>query len=234
MEDIKKDINDAIMGRPFWFEVGNKRYALYPATLGKTLLASSIVEGLGFEIGDDMISPFLEALRVVKEKRDDVSRLVAIHSLRKGYEVMDPYIVQKRMDEFSKMSDEDLATLLMICLSKDNQIGMFEKSLGMDLDHDRKRRVMSAKKSDGTFVFGGCSIYGSIIDAACERYGWTLEYVVWGISHINLMMMLSDQVSSVFLSKDEKKDAHISNDTDVIMADDKRNNKKILAMFKGQ
>ncbi len=108
------------------------------------------------------------------------------------------------------------------------------KMVGMDLDHDRKRKVMSAKKSDGTFVFGGCSIYGSIIDAACERYGWTLEYVVWGISHINLMMMLSDQVSSVFLSKEEKKDAHISNDRDVIMADDKRNNKKILEMFKGQ
>lgn len=233
MEDITRDINDAIMGRPYWFEVGKKRFALYPSTLGKTLLASSIIEGLGFDISNDEgLSPIIEVLRVVQEKRDDVTRLIAIHSIRKGYEVMNPLIVQRRMDEFRKLSDEDLATLLMICLSKDNQIDAFEKKLGMDRDRDRKRRVLSAKKTDSTYTFGGCSIYGSIIDAACERYGWTLEYVVWGISHINLMMMLSDQITSVFLSKDEQKNAHISNDTDVIKVDDPRNNKKILEVFK--
>lgn len=236
MEDIEKDINDAIMGRPYWFEVGEKRYALYPATLGKTLLMRGIVEALDLHIDKDFnLSPFTEVLRVVSEKRDVASRLVAIHSLKEGHEVMDPYIVQKRMDEFRMLEDEDLATLLMICLSKDNQISAFEKHLGMDRDRDRKRRVMSAKKTDNTFSFGGCSIYGSIIDVACQRYGWTVEYVVWGVSHTNLMMMLADQLTSVFLSDEERKNAHISNDTDVVLMSDASNNAKAvqaLKMFK--
>lgn len=236
MEDIEKDINDAIIGRPYWFEVGGKRYALYPATLGKTLLMRGIVERLELHIDKDFsLSPYTEVLRAVEEKRDDVTRIVAIHSLRKGHEVMDPYIVQNRMDEFAKLEDEDLATLLMICLSKDNQIDAFEKKLGMDRDRDRKRRVMAAKKSDNTFSFGGCSLYGSVIDVACQRYGWTVEYAVWGVSHTNLMMMLADQLTSVFLSDEERKNAHLSNDTDIIKMDDASNNEKAvmaLKMFK--
>lgn len=30
---------------------------------------------------------------------------------------------------------------------------------------------------------------------ACERYGWTVEYVMWGVSYLNVLMMLSDAIS---------------------------------------
>lgn len=42
---------------------------------------------------------------------------------------------------------------------------------------------------------GGRSLWGSFLDAACERYKWTFDYVMWEISYVNLMMMLSDAVS---------------------------------------
>ena len=46
--------------------------------------------------------------------------------------------------------------------------------------------------SIGSF-FGGKTIWGTLIDAACERYGWTFDYVVWGISYNNLTLMLKDK-----------------------------------------
>ena len=42
---------------------------------------------------------------------------------------------------------------------------------------------------------GGRSPWGSFLDAACERYKWTFDYVMWEISYVNLMMMLNDAVS---------------------------------------
>lgn len=51
---------------------------------------------------------------------------------------------------------------------------------------------------------GGRSPWGSFLDAACERYKWTFDYVMWGISYVNLMMMLTDAVS-VDYDTDNKK-----------------------------
>ena len=42
---------------------------------------------------------------------------------------------------------------------------------------------------------GGRSPWGSFLDAACERYKWTYDYVMWEISYVNLTMMLSDAIS---------------------------------------
>ena len=36
-----------------------------------------------------------------------------------------------------------------------------------------------------SIAFGGKSIWGTLIDAACERYGWSYQYVLWGISYSN-------------------------------------------------
>lgn len=48
-----------------------------------------------------------------------------------------------------------------------------------------KRARELSKKVQNQYVFGGKSIWGALIDAACERYGWTFDYVVWGISYNN-------------------------------------------------
>ncbi len=70
-------------------------------------------------------------------------------------------------------------------------------------------KVNQAKDSKGTFVFGGRTVWGSLIDAACERYGWPYDYVVWGVSYNNLTLMLKDKITSIYLSDEERKKAHI-------------------------
>lgn len=51
---------------------------------------------------------------------------------------------------------------------------------------------------------GGRSPWGSFLDAACERYKWTFDYVMWEISYVNLMMMLNDAVSIDYDTDDKK------------------------------
>lgn len=67
------------------------------------------------------------------------------------------------------------------------------------------KRVVAVKEDTNTYQFGGVSIYGSIIDSACERYGWSFDYVVWEISYTNLQLMLKDSVKSVYLTDEEAK-----------------------------
>lgn len=229
--DIQKDINDSIRERPEWIEIGNQRLAIYPATLGHILATQDAIRGLGMMINGG-ISPFTEALRVVREKRKDALYIIAVNTLRTGDEVNDPFCVSDRVELLGNMDDEDIASALVACLSKDNKVNDYEKHFGIDVDHDRRRRVMAVKKSDNTFSFGGKSIYGTIIDAACQRYsGWTFQYVVWGISYTNLLMMMSDQISSIFLTDEERKNVHVSNDNDIINMDDPSNNRMILEKF---
>ena len=79
----------------------------------------------------------------------------------------------------------------------------------MEEEAKRMAKVNAAKKSENSFIFGGKTIWGTLIDAACERYGWTFDYVVWGISYNNLTLMLKDKITSIYLSDEERKKAHI-------------------------
>ena len=139
----------------------------------------------------------------------------------------------KLIDEMA--TEEDLATLLIVILTKDN-IESFKNYLGITKENERMRKVADAKKkaqkSQNDFGFGGKSIYGTLIDTACERYGWSYDYVLWGISLINLQLLLADRVQNIYLTDEEKKKvpAGLLNGGDTINADDKSNMEKILAM----
>lgn len=70
-------------------------------------------------------------------------------------------------------------------------------------------KINKAKDTKNQYVFGGKTIWGALIDAACERYGWTFDYVVWGISYNNLTLMMKDKITSIYLSDEERKKTHI-------------------------
>lgn len=48
---------------------------------------------------------------------------------------------------------------------------------------------------------------------ACAKYGWTLHYVLWEVSYVNLNMMLTDAITIDYDSKSN----------DIINADDPAN-----------
>lgn len=183
--------------------------ALYPPTLGKIFLTAPILESIGVNKENVSINPLLELLRLAKDKREICCRLVAYHITDEKSDLLDTkYIngLSKTIDEC--FNDEDLATIV-IAILKDTSVDEITKGTGIDKEAEDMKRVNAAKTSKNTFVFGGKTIWGSLIDAACERYKWTLDYVLWGISYDNLTLLLKDKVTSIYLTDEERKRVHI-------------------------
>lgn len=229
--NIDMNIADAIMGKPIGFNIGSRHFCLYPPSLGKNLLVSRLVNQL--EINSYVIkeNPFLESLRVCKHKRDLVCRIIAYYTLKSKSDLLNETVISRRSEYFKKVLDEnELAQLLITVTSWDN-IESYLKHYGLDKERRLRVRISNYKKDSGTNItFGGLSTYGTVIDYACHRYGWTMDYVVWGISYVNLQMLMADAITTVYLSKDEIRKLHISTDRNYINGDDPGNMEKIKAM----
>lgn len=232
-KDINNDLADAIIERPHTFTVAGRHFKIYPVTLGKKYLLSRLVDGLDINNETLNANPCLEILRVCKQKRDCVIRIIVYHTINTKRELFDEDVIDKRMSFFDEnLSDEDLTQLMLIVTFGDN-VDRFIKHLGIDKENEFKSKVSKFKnETSNTISFGGKSIYGSLLDFACQRYGWTYEYVIWGISYVNLRMLMSDQVSTQYLTKEEQRKLHIPKDRTVINADDKEELKKYIKYFK--
>ena len=122
-----------------------------------------------------------------------------------------------------KESTEDIATLMVMILTKSNDLSRFMKEYGIEKENERMRNVLRIKDSKNTWSFGGLTIYGSLIGVACEKFHWSMDYVVWGISYNNLRLLLADSVQTITLSDKEARRVHIPNDnnSERINGDDK-------------
>lgn len=177
-------------------------------TLGKMYLTSQLIESMDVNRENLARDPFVEALRIINTKREESCRLIAYHTIKTKEELLNGRIVDVQQKLISKFSNQDIATLL-ICILKNNSYQTIVEGTGIDKEADRMSKVNAAKSTSGQFIFGGKTIWGSLIDAACERYGWSFDYVVWGISYNNLTLMLKDKITSIYLSDDERKRAHL-------------------------
>lgn len=232
MSDIKIGTKIAMVltDMPLGVQIGTKHYFLYPQTLGKVYLTSQIVERL--EVNQDYlkVNAFMEAIRIANEHFDDCCRLLAYHTLQKKSEVLNTQILERRKKEiFYNCDNTDLATVLIVLLS-DNKLSEITKELELDKESERMAKISHAKDSKNQFVFGGRTVWGSLIDAACERYGWTYDYVVWGISYNNLTLMLKDKITSIYLSDEELKKARIPSATEKIYSGDSKED--IMALIR--
>ena len=214
------DIADAIIERPQGFSVGNRHFYLYPITLGKMYLLQRLMDSLEVNTNVIAINPYLEAIRLVCTKRQECCQLITYHTLRTKKEVFDHDLVEDRVKFFDEnVDEEDMATILITLLTSE-KTNVFIKYLGIDKENERFTRASKVRKNTGSVSFGGKSIYGTLLDVACERYGWTLDYVVWGISYNNLQLMLADRIKDLYLTKEEMRKARITqDDNDVIKAD---------------
>lgn len=208
MEDrelLEMNIADTIIERPIGFSVGKRNYFIYPPTLGKTYLLARLFKSL--EADDKVIAtnPYLEALRLCNEKKEVVCRILSYYIFNRKEDVCDNI----KIDYFSKLFEknldsEELATILVLILSGDNT-EEFIRYFGIDKEREEKNRIYKVKDSKGSISFGGKSTYGTLIDFACQRYGWTMEYVTWGVSYANLKMLMADAITTIYLNEDERK-----------------------------
>lgn len=226
---IAQDIADTILDRPKGFSVGHRHFYLWPVTLGKMFLTQRIVEQLGIKAHNLKLNPYAEALRLVENKRDDCCLLLAYHTLKTKKEVNNTTTVKARTNILAKeLGNDDIATLLILCLTWD-KTATFMHHTKIDKELERMKEVSKCKNNKNTYQFGGVSIYGSIIDQACERYGWTFDYVVWEISFINLQLMLKDSIKSVYLTDEEAKKCHVPIDGRSVDGNDAELMKQVIS-----
>ena len=127
------------------------------------------------------------------------------------------------------VSVEDMATILTIILSND-KIEEFIQYFGIDAERELKAQISRIKGEGSSITFGGKSIYGLLIDFACQRYGWTMDYVLWGISYVNLNMLFADAITTVYLSDEERKKLG-RGEGKVVKADDPNNRDLVRKMI---
>lgn len=235
MEDkefIQYDIADMVMERPYPFTIENRKFAIYPVTLGKSYLIQRLVESLEINMDTLTLNPFLEALRLCTEKTDTVAKLIAYHTINDKEKLFDDDHVRSVASFIHENADiKDMAKVLLFVMTND-KVDACLKHLGIEDEKKEQRRVLSIKNRGSNCInYGGKTIYGSLIDIVCERYGWSLDYVVWKISYANLRMLVADMITTISLTDEEKKKARVRANGSFIDGDDPANIDKIRAMF---
>ena len=228
-KEIEINIADTIIEMPTAFNIGRHNFCIYPPTLGKTYLLSRLFKNL--EADNRMISsnPYAEALRLCSEKKEIVCRILSYYTFKKKDDVFNNTRIEKRVKVFSELTTEELATLFTLVLSGDNTES-YINYFGIDKERKERSRIAEIKKDSSSITFGGNSAYGTLIDFACQRYGWTVDYIMWGISYANLKMLIADSVTTIYLSEEERKQLGMSVG-EVINGDDPKNKGLIRQMI---
>jgi len=229
-KEMELSISDAIIERPIHFSIGKSKLCLYPPTLGKMQILKNLYFSMDVNMELLAINPLAETLRVCKEKSDIVCQIIAYFTFNDKKSVLDIEKILHRANFFEdNLSVEDMATILTIILSND-KIEEFIQYFGIDADREMKTQISRIKGEGSSITFGGKSIYGLLIDFACQRYGWTMDYVLWGISHVNLNMLFADSITTVYLSDEERKKLG-RGEGRVVNADDPKNRDLVRRMI---
>lgn len=231
-EYIELDIADAIMERPYSFTIDERHFFLYQPTLGHLYVIQPILAGMGINNTLLQTNPYAEALRLCMADSERVCRVLAYLTINKPSRIFKDSYVQERIDYLgSHLEIEEMAQLLILALTFD-KTQEFMEHLGIDREQRDKEKVMKAKEDKGnTYTFGGKSTYGTLLAVACSQLGLTPKQVVWDISYVNLKMMLADNITSIYLTDEEKRRCRLPNDRTFISGDSKENMDKIIAMF---
>lgn len=228
---IDYDLADIITDCPHEFTVGRKHYRLYPVTLAKLYRLRPYIDVLGLDDHILTVNPYLEALRVVQENRKVCCSILAIHTSPNTYkDLFDRQKMAERRNAFGKMSDTDLASLLIVALTSDKTQQVMER-YGVDKEQERLQRVLKAKEGGrNNITFGGNTIFGSFI-APLKEIGYTDNEILYERGYGYLRMILADKINSVYLSDEELNGVSKADGGRLIDANDPSEAKNLRAMF---
>lgn len=214
-EIIQDNLWDTLLESPIEYKAGEKIFYLYPPSLGSSLLINRHKEQ-------------------VEHLEDMVYVSLAICSFENRADARKRNLLKERIEEIKQASAEELMPIYSMFVSWGQDQERFMKHFHLDVEQRYMKRAYEAKDNDtSSLTFNGKSIYGAMIDVACERYGWSMEYVVWGISLINLNMLMTDKVVSVYLSKEESRKAAIPRNRNIVKMDKNMSKEELLAILRG-
>lgn len=199
------------------------------------MLQRGIMQEIDEGVADGIENELLKTLAIVEGNRAKVCELLALYSFRDSGDCLDPYRTEERAGEFSALETSDLATLFTAVLAMP-KAGKLIEELGIDKENERKKRLAEAKDTKGSVTCGGVSIYGGVLDHVMQRYGWSLQYALWGITAANLQLLTSDETASLYLTEEERKKVPRSmlGECNAINADDPKNAALVAELLTGK
>jgi len=139
------------------------RIIVKPPTLGKMQVLSKYY--LALDIDDEKLgrSPHTESMRVCESKTDVVCRLMAVSTMDERDDLLDDEKVQELADFFKRhCKPSDFSTVILAIFT---QVQLLPNE---------------------------SVVWGNYIAPVIEKFHWTFDYVMWGISFTNLQMLLAD------------------------------------------
>lgn len=196
------DLADIILGKPHDFRVGDRRFCIWPVTLGKMFMLRPYMEAAGVDCLSGG-SPYTSALRLAREKKEPCAAILAIHTIKnRRRDVLRQSEIQRRTDFFaSELSDEDLASLLMTVLTGDRTM-QTARHLGLDRERERLEDALRVKRDGNTLSFGARSIFGAFI-APLKEMGFSLDEIIYECGYSFLRLMLMDKQATIYMSDEE-------------------------------
>lgn len=227
---LEANLSDALVERPVRFRLGKREFGLYPPTLGKMQLLKDLYLAIDMDEEKLLRNAPAETLRVCARHPVEVCRIIAYSTLSRREDVMNSEQTYRLASWFRRrLSLPDMATVLSLLLTG-GDTESFVRYFGLDAERELRRRISDLKGEGSSLTFGGKSLYGILIDFACQRYGWTMDYVLWGISYVNLSMLFADAITTVYLTDEERKQLGASAGR-TINADDPRNRELVREMI---
>lgn len=226
---------DILLERRHEFKVHDALYTLYPPSLGITTMIKASLDGIGIDWESLATAPAFSLLPLIENRPLDCCRIIALATCRGRDEAMSSKVVDAKAKQIAKWLQPDEIMSLLIITITNNRVAEFLKESGIDKEGEKTRKVVSYKKNDIP-MFGGKTLFGQLIDPACERYGWSYEYVVWGISYAALTALMADKVTSIILTDEEKKNVpkRLLETEDAINGDDPKNWAKVQQLMNMQ
>ena len=226
------DITDVIIEKPIAVSIGGKQFVIAPPSLGKTMLIARFMAMLDFRMDVAKMNAKAAIMDVCTKKEDVVCQLIAVLlTSDKEHLVNDSHIVN--LAEYVKKHTTIAERCVLLELQLERKpVTHYTKLLGIDRERERLKKVLKVKGQSNSVQFGGVSMFGSMIGAACERYGWTYDYVVWGISYDALQLLIADAIQTIYLTDEEIAKARISTDRTFINGDDPNSINLIRELFK--
>lgn len=228
MTELTSDMIDTLLGVATDINVDGRKFTAGRATLGKMFLLQRAIKRIQPDItlegGETNALYTLAGLMQIAskpERADDIYRIVALILSNTRHELLNASY-QEETKEYLKahLSAAEVCTLFLN-LKTFEDVSKYQDELGITTELMRMERVGKVKETGGSVSFCGCSLWGTLIDQAAERYGWTLDYIVWGITFANLQMLMADHPKTMYLSEKERKRAHVSTDRKRINGNDK-------------
>ena len=217
-KNILSNVAETIMEMPIGFQAGGRNFYMYPPSIGTAMLIERLLKDQIDET--DAEGGLFKMLKAVRKNKMLVIKLAAICSFENRSDACKTHLLKEREDDIKGIKDDALMQLLLHFTAWNGDFEQFFAHFGLDKEQMYIKRCMEVKeKDDSSLTFNGKSMYGTLIDVACERYGWTMDYVIWGISINNLRMLMADHITSVFLTKKERQMAAIPKDRRVLNMD---------------